>query len=157
MTPNAELLPEFNLNRRSPSKIGSKLKCCLDKKRVYFCTTYRRSNVNKKIGTPSAPIKQREALTYHQVGSCTISHARWNRTTEFWNPPNFAIPDPGTNGTILDTHWFFYRILLKVYISNIGKAGSNLIQGLTYKIPARDPPTDLFLFSLVNGIRLPLD
>ena len=78
----------------------------------------------KPIKIPSAPLKICAALTYHQVGSCTLLHARWDRTTEFCNSLSFAIPDPGPTGTVLDINWCFARLLLKVDRSNNETTGS---------------------------------
>ena len=56
----------------------------------------------KPIQSSSTPINPLIALTYHQVGSCTLSNAKCNHTTEFCNSPSYAIPDSGTIETILD-------------------------------------------------------
>ena len=56
----------------------------------------------KPIQIPSTPINPLIALTCHQIGSCTLSYAMWNRTTEFCNSPSFAIPDSGIIETIIN-------------------------------------------------------
>ena len=60
---NDEILPEFNLNIRLLSKTGSKLKCCIYNKRVYYCTPYRQNDVNETNANPPVTIKLREDLT----------------------------------------------------------------------------------------------
>ena len=69
--------------------IRSKIQCCQDNKGVYCCGPTSATISIKLIQIPSAPIKPLEVLTYHQVGSCTLSKARWNQTTEFCNSPSF--------------------------------------------------------------------
>ena len=56
----------------------------------------------KPIQSPSEPIKPHEALTYHQVGSCTLSNEIWDSNTDFLNSPSFAIPYSGLVETVLD-------------------------------------------------------
>ena len=92
---------ELNPDQGFLSIIGRKLKCCQDNNGVYFFFPTSTTMEIKPIQRPSAPIKPREALTYHQVVSWMILNARWNRTTEFCNSPSFAIPDPGPTETIL--------------------------------------------------------
>ena len=57
----------------------------------------------KPLQIPSVPIKPHKALTYHQVGLCTLLYSRWNQTTEFSNSPSFSITDSGPVKKILDT------------------------------------------------------
>ena len=106
----------------------------------------------KAIQSSSAPIKPHEALTYHQLWLCTLLYARWNQTIEFCNTPIFVIPDPVPTETILDINWCFAWIMLKVYRSNNGTAGSTFVQGLTHLIFARGYPTELFFFGKLDQV-----
>ena len=118
---------ELNLTQILLSTTKRKLKCFQYKKGIYCCWTTSATMSMKPIQIPSAPIKQRESLTYHQVKLCTLLHARWNRTTEFCNSPSLAIPDPGPTETNIDIHWYFARTLLKVDRSNNRRTGSTFV------------------------------
>ena len=67
MIPNAEILPEFNMNRITISKTGRKLECCLYNTGFYCCRPKDRKMPMKPIQTPSAPIEPREDSAHHLV------------------------------------------------------------------------------------------
>ena len=118
---------EINQTQRLLSIPWRKLNCFQDNKGVYCWCPTSATMALKPIQIPYAPIKPQKSLAYHQVVSCTLSHARCNRTTEFCNSPIFQ-----PNETIIDINWCFARILLKDDRSNNGTAGSTFVLGLTH-------------------------
>ena len=91
--------------------IGSKIKCFQDNNGGCCCGSTSATMSMKQIQSPSANIKPLVALTYHQLGSCTLLYTRCNRTTYFCNYPSFSISYSGPTETIFDINWCFSEFL----------------------------------------------
>ena len=80
--PDTGLLSELNLNRRSISIVGRKIKCCQDKKGVYCYYPTSAILSLKPIHNPFVPIKPHEDSDHLHVITWTLKWKRWIPTTE---------------------------------------------------------------------------
>ena len=119
MIPNTGLLLELNYTQKLLSMDGSKLKCCHDKKEVYYYLPTSATMLMKPIQISFVTIKPCEDLEHHQVATRKLKFTRWIQTTEkliTTEISQFPIEDKPEK--ILDMNLCFARISQKVNRSN---------------------------------------